>query len=48
MAGEELIRMASLDGRSNFPEHRLDLRCTNVLVHCRDPVNQIVAAVEDV
>jgi len=40
--------MASLDGKSNFPEHRLDLRYTNVLVHCRDPVNQIVAAVEDV
>ncbi len=26
------------------PKHRLDLRCTNVLVHCRGPVNQIVSS----
>jgi len=50
--GEELIRMASLDGKSKmavkseFPrKDRLDLRCTNVLVHLPPgPVNKPIAA----
>src|SRR5258706_15823026 len=45
-AGEGVIR-ARLDDKSNSPEDRLDLRCTNVLVACQASVNKSVAAVED-